>query len=90
MDAIPFSARLTCTVQEACQATGWCKNKIFDLIAEKRLDSRKVDRRRLIVVASLLRLLDLEPTAQAPDAMAQRRRAPAEHVRAPGHHRPAA
>jgi hypothetical protein len=77
---IPFRQRLCCTVREACQTSSWGHDKIFRLIKEGRLASRKIDGRRMIVVASLLQLLGLDqpadpeirPAAKPPKARARR------------------
>lgn len=53
----PFAGRLTCSVAEACQATGLGRTKIYALIAERCLDSTTVGRRRLIDVNSLRQIL---------------------------------
>lgn len=53
----PFAGRLTCSVAEACKASGLGRTKIYTLIAEGCLESTTVGRRRLILVASLQRLL---------------------------------
>ena len=56
----PFSERVTCTVSEACAASGLGRTKIYEVLADGRLQSIRVDRRRLIVVKSLLKLLEPE------------------------------
>ncbi|MDR5728498.1 MAG: helix-turn-helix domain-containing protein [Terriglobia bacterium] len=53
----PFAQRLTCSVAEACEATGLGRTKIYALIAEGCLKSTTVGRRRLIQVTSLQRLV---------------------------------
>ena len=55
---IPFRERLSCTIAEACAATGIGRTKIYEALSDGRLESVKVDNRRLVLVASLLRLLD--------------------------------
>jgi excisionase family DNA binding protein len=55
--AIPFTQRLTCTVGEACNATGLGRTKLYELIGAGCLDTTKVGRRRLISVHSLRALL---------------------------------
>lgn len=55
--AIPFAQRLTCTVGEACNATGLGRTKLYELIGAGCLDTTKVGRRRLISVHSLRALL---------------------------------
>jgi excisionase family DNA binding protein len=54
---IPFSQRVSCTIAEACQATGLGRTKIYEAISDGRLKSVKVDNRRLVIVASLFQLL---------------------------------
>jgi excisionase family DNA binding protein len=49
--------RLTCTVREACNATGIGKTKMHAMISGGALASTKVGRRRLVKVPSLLRLV---------------------------------
>jgi excisionase family DNA binding protein len=51
---IPFSQRPVCTIQEAQQVTGLGHTKIYELIKDKRLKSKKVDGRRLVDVPSLI------------------------------------
>jgi hypothetical protein len=52
-----FKERLACTIKEAMGATGLGHTKIYELIGDGRLDTIKVDSRRLVRVSSLLRLL---------------------------------
>jgi excisionase family DNA binding protein len=54
---IPFAERVTCTVAEACDATGLGRTKIYDLIKAGALKTITIGRRRLVLVDSLLRLL---------------------------------
>lgn len=56
---IPFAERLTCTIDEACQATGLGRTKLYELIGAGKLDTRSVGRRRLVLVTSLQALLDV-------------------------------
>jgi excisionase family DNA binding protein len=56
-EKIPFTERLTVTVNEACTATGLGRTKIYEAIGDGRLTSTKVDGRRLIHVPSLVALL---------------------------------
>jgi hypothetical protein len=63
---IPFHERPTCTIDEACAASGLGRTKINQAIVDGRLQTVKVDARRLIVVPSLLKLLS--PTQQEVDA----------------------
>jgi excisionase family DNA binding protein len=55
---IPFSERMTCTITEASQLTGIGRRKFSELIAQRRLETLKLDGRRLIVASSLLNLLN--------------------------------
>jgi excisionase family DNA binding protein len=55
---IPLTGRLTCSVAEACEATGLGRTKIYALIAEGCLESTTVGRRRLIDVASLRQIIE--------------------------------
>lgn len=56
--AIPFAQKLTCTINEACDATGLGRTKLYELIGEGHLTTTTVGRRRLVVVRSLLSLLE--------------------------------
>ncbi len=56
-DAIPFSERLTCTINEACEATGLGRTKLYELIGAGHVDTTSIGRRRLVVVRSLRALL---------------------------------
>jgi excisionase family DNA binding protein len=54
---MPFAQRLTCTIDDACEATGLGRTKFYELIATGRIVTTTIGRRRL-VVRSLLALLD--------------------------------
>ncbi|WP_445217989.1 helix-turn-helix domain-containing protein [Bradyrhizobium sp. Pa8] len=56
---IPFAERLTCTIDEACEATGLGRTKLYELIGAGQLDTRTVGRRRLVLVSSIRTLLDV-------------------------------
>jgi excisionase family DNA binding protein len=58
--SIPFSERLTCTIAEACEATGLGRTKLYELIGDGRVDTATIGRRRLVKVHSLRRLLEME------------------------------
>lgn len=58
-DFIPFAQRLTCTVAEACEATGLGRTKIYELIRNGRIATTTIGRRRLVVVQSLLSLVGI-------------------------------
>jgi excisionase family DNA binding protein len=56
-DAMPFAQRLTCTIAEACKATGLGRTKLYELIGGGYLDTITIGRRRLVRVTSLLSLV---------------------------------
>ncbi|SDC38530.1 DNA binding domain-containing protein, excisionase family [Bradyrhizobium brasilense] len=56
-EIIPFVQRPSCTVREACAATGLSRTTIYEAIAARALVSKTVGRRRLINVPSLLSLV---------------------------------
>jgi excisionase family DNA binding protein len=55
---IPFSQRLSCTIDEACEATSLGRTKLYELIAAGQLATTNVGRRRLVMVRGLLSLLE--------------------------------
>jgi hypothetical protein len=55
---IPFRDRISCTIPEACAATGLGRTKIYDEISAGRVRTSKVGTRTLIVVSSLVSLID--------------------------------
>jgi len=59
---VPFTQRLTCTINEACEVTGLGRTKLYELIGGGRLATTTVGRRRLVVVRSLLSLLESNTT----------------------------
>jgi hypothetical protein len=56
--AISFRERIFCTINEAAQATGSGRSKIYELIIIKaaRIRTVRIDGRTKVVVASLLEL----------------------------------
>lgn len=62
---IPFRDRISCTISEACEATGLGRTKIYEKISAGRIRTAKVDTRTLIVVASLVALIDPGSNAAA-------------------------
>jgi excisionase family DNA binding protein len=65
---IPFTHRLTCTIAEACEATGLGRTKLYELIGAGSLDTTTIGRRRLVLVRSLQKLLMGEdPSPRKPD-----------------------
>jgi excisionase family DNA binding protein len=55
---VPFRERITCTVREAVEATGFGRRTIYRLLDSGRLSSVKIGDKRLIHVRSLVALLD--------------------------------
>ena len=65
MSNIPFAQRLACTIDEACQATGIGRTKLYEEISAGRIESVTIGKRRLVLVPSLLRLLASEGTPKS-------------------------
>jgi excisionase family DNA binding protein len=57
---IPFMQRPTCTIKEACKASGMGRTKFYELIKGGELKTISVGRRRLVQVPSLLKLLRMD------------------------------
>jgi excisionase family DNA binding protein len=55
---IPFSERLSCTIDEACEATSLGRTKLYELITAGQIATTTVGRRRLVMVRGLLSLLE--------------------------------
>jgi excisionase family DNA binding protein len=55
--SVPFSQRLSCTIEEACEGTGLGRAKIYQEIAAGRVETCKVGRRTLVIIESLVRLI---------------------------------
>ena len=58
--SIPFIQRLTCTIAEACDATGLGRTKLYELIGAGKIATTSVGRRRLVIVRSLQELVDAD------------------------------
>jgi excisionase family DNA binding protein len=54
---IPFAERVTCSVKEACYASGLSRAKLYQLFSDGSLTSTTIGRRRLVYVRSLRALL---------------------------------
>jgi hypothetical protein len=52
---------VSCTIDEACQATGMRRTKFYEEMGAGRVQTTYIGKRRLVLVASLLKRL--EPTA---------------------------
>ena len=59
-EKIPFRERPTCSVQEACEATGLGRSTLYEKMNAGEIKWTKVNTRRLIIVRSLLRMLGAE------------------------------
>jgi hypothetical protein len=59
----PLAGKLMCSVREACDASGFSPQTLYRWMADGRLETRFIQRRRRIVVSSLLKILELEPEA---------------------------
>ena len=57
---IPFMERPTCTIKEACKASGMGRTKFYELINGGELKMISVGRRRLVQVPSLLKFLKVD------------------------------
>jgi hypothetical protein len=55
---IPFRERISCTIPEACAATGLGRTKIYEEIGAGRVQVRKFGTRTLIMVDSLVALIN--------------------------------
>jgi hypothetical protein len=60
---IPFKDRLYCSINEACEAIGVRRSKMFELKKSGAVESVIIGRRRMILVGSLLRLGGLQEAA---------------------------
>jgi hypothetical protein len=65
---IPFAFRLSCTIDEACQATGLGRTKLYEEMGAGRVQSTTIGKRRLVLVSSLLQRLDPNPSDAPADA----------------------
>ena len=55
---IPFRERLACSPNEACLALGIGRTLLYELISEGRIEVKKLRRRTIVAVPSLLKLVD--------------------------------
>jgi excisionase family DNA binding protein len=63
MTDIPFQDRVFCTINEAAEATGASRSKIYEWIKDQRLRAVRLDGRTKVVVASLVALADHDKVA---------------------------
>lgn len=71
MAAIPFEQRFACSIPDACEAIGVKRTTLYRLLDEGRVESVRLDGRRLIVVRSLRGLVS-PPQAEAAKRDAER------------------
>jgi excisionase family DNA binding protein len=82
MNQIAFRDRVSCTVKEACAATGVGRTTLYKLINESRIAAAKIGRRTVILIPTLLAEIEsscakLAATSRKPaDMGAMSRRAP--------------
>lgn len=69
---IPFFQRLSCTIDEACEATSLGRTKLYELIGAGQLATTTVGRRRLVIVRGLKSFLE----ANKIDVIGSRNRTP--------------
>ena len=69
---IHFRDRISCTIREACAATGIGRTKLYQEIAARRIRTSKVGRRTLVLVDSLVRLIDPPPPTSEPPSFIDR------------------
>jgi hypothetical protein len=55
---IPFSQRLSCTIDESCEAMSLGRTKLYELIGAGHVATTTVGRRRLVMVRGLLSCLE--------------------------------
>src|SRR5579864_6030397 len=48
-EVIPFAQRFSCTITEACEATGLGRTKLYELIGAGAIETTIVGRRRLVL-----------------------------------------
>lgn len=56
---VPFAERSTCSITDACQAVGFGRTKLYELMDEGHIQTVKIGRRRVVHVQSLLEYLSL-------------------------------
>ena len=56
-EEVPFRDRISCTIEQACEATGLGRTKLYMLMDQGVLKTVTVGRRRLVLMESLVALL---------------------------------
>ena len=69
MSQIPFRDRVSCTVEEACEATGLGRTTLYKLIKERRVAKKKIGRRTVLLVPTLLAEIESSAPKQIVDAL---------------------
>ena len=54
MNQIRFRDRVSCSVEEACEATGLGRTTLYKLIKERRVAKKKIGRRTVLLVPTLV------------------------------------
>ena len=54
---LPFRERIGCSPSEACEALGVGRTLLYKLISEGRIEVKKLGRRTIVSVPSLLKLM---------------------------------
>lgn len=57
-ETIPFQQRLSCTIQEACVASGIGRTKLYHLIKDRQIETVHVGKRQFVLVRSLRAFID--------------------------------
>jgi hypothetical protein len=58
-------------MEEACQATGLGRTKLYEMMDAEQVETFHVGKRRLILVASLLKLTEVKPRGRIPQGGAK-------------------
>lgn len=62
---VPFRDRVFCSINQACEATGSSRSKMYEWIRDGRVRTVRLDGRTKIVIASLLELAERDTGAAA-------------------------
>jgi excisionase family DNA binding protein len=74
MSQIPFRDRVSCTVEEACEATGLGRTTLYKLIKERRVAKKKIGRRTVLLVSTLLAEIESSSPKQILEAPEEKQR----------------
>jgi hypothetical protein len=56
--SVPFYERLSCSVDEAAEATSICRAALYNAMKAGQLEYRKLGRRRVVLLPSLKKLIE--------------------------------